>query len=69
MKIQVLGMLLAFSISNASAQDAAAPRAATPKEEQAVLETLKGRLKDPDSAKISGTKVSADGKTVCGFKC
>ena len=54
-------------MSNSFAQDATAPREATPKEEQAILEALKGRLKDPDSAKISAVKISADGKTVCGL--
>lgn len=67
MKVQLFGALLALSMSNAVAQDSATARPATPKEEQAVLEALKGRLKDPDSAKISNVKVSADGKTVCGL--
>jgi hypothetical protein len=67
MKVQLLGVLLALFVSNVAAQDSGAARPATPKEEQAVLEALKDRLKDPDSAKISNVKISADGKTVCGL--
>lgn len=66
MKVQLLAVSLLLLSGNALAQDAG-PRDATPDEVQAVTEALKARLKDPDSAKVSGVKVSADGKTACGF--
>ena len=66
MRTQALAIPLALLFSAATAQEAP-PRAATPKEERAILQAVKDNLKDPDSARISGVKISADGKTVCGF--
>ena len=59
----VLSMLLAGGVHAQSTE----ARAATPQEESAVTAALKDSLKDPDSAKVSGVKISADGKTACGF--
>jgi hypothetical protein len=51
----------------ANAQTAETSRLATSEEVQAVTDALKSALKDPDSAKVSAVRISADGKTACGL--
>lgn len=68
MKIKLLVIsLLLFVGWSAFAQAADSSHAATPEEVQAVTDALKSALKDPDSAKISDVRVSADGTTACGL--
>ncbi len=68
MKTTLLALSLLLLVGwCAFAQAADTSRPATPEEVQAVTDALKSALKDPDSAKVSGVRISADGKTACGF--
>jgi hypothetical protein len=66
MKVQLISVVILLAFGSVYAQDPN-PRKATPDEVQGITEALKSRLKDPDSAKVSGVKISADGKTACGY--
>ena len=66
MKVQLISAVLLLAFGSVYAQSPG-PRSATPEEVQGVTEALKSSLKDPDSAKVSGVQISADGKTACGF--